>query len=1250
MSGKRAPSSTTVGRRSTGGVGADKERVREATLLLQNQARVLTSACDALVARDAARAAASIGARARTVDEWMPIVEPILRVFVAIMAGAPIHGSTLSAIRGAVSLDDRDATATALSDALRALGVEGAALQHADAELRSTLGVSLGLVDDTPRPSIVTALASVSSTGAAVAAAPPPRALLRLRAHTVDAAHALIEISRRIPVTTEESLANASADEIVVTTTGEPKDGVARLVRVAAQWFRALDGQLDDDVAGAIVLVDAPGDARAVRAAMVRAGQGLKRTGLLSLDEAAFSSAEGLAEHPSHPRHIVPGAAFGHDRWQHSALLSKTPMIGRDDEARAVAEALAASSDASMLVVVQGAAGLGKSTVLRHALAAAGYADPRAPVLWGAADPLQPTPYAPIAAMLRALAGTHVGTLHAGARLHRFLVGLADLLPAPLGQELLSLEKILAFLIGAADDDDDERLEREVEDLSPRALRVAVRRALLLVVDGLRARAAHRPAALVVSGADAIDAPTIDLLTFLARRLAGDLRVVFLSSTRMRLPRALVEAFAVSRVDLAPLDGERSLEVLRAIMDDEGEAAHLAPLIEKAKGSPLALSQTLRFAVEGGLVSHDGRRFVTGPMRASAIPARIERTIAARVARLPDVARRTLGFASVLGAAFMPAAVEVIGVRAGIAREEIARALHLLIETGFLVKSGRRPAAPVFDDDGVEHEDPLLCFEHPLLRTVVERSLDEAELRRVHALAAEALLALLPSGTRAIAVQLARHFRVAGERARALSHLALAVRRAVRLNNRSGAITMAKEGQKLVGEADVDRHFVFQLELERALEQGNDREAHKVALKDLVRAADRTQDPRRQGQALQRVARFNVFGGDHEKAEAAALKALERMRACEDKRGQAQALRVLALARFEMRRFDAAKDALASARALLAADDVRSLAILDHQLGLMHLEAGDAVVALEHLMDALLAKRESGDPAGECACMNAIADAYVRLGRLHTAALLLERAVELSARLGDEAGRAESTKSLAEVMLALGDAVRAHDLASSAQRLARTLDLERLERGSAMLAARAKLMQNDPIAAEHVVETVRRRVEEKRDPFGAMESALLSAQAKLARAARAGSTGARDRLLKTALERARRASELGESHAYASGQVLGAALIGAVLHAQGDHAGALVYAQRASELVDERRQTGMPVEDVLLTYARVLHAMGDVDDAKSVVDRATASLDERAARLPSALRAQFWSVGNRAVLRALKGHLDGVVSERARSA
>ena len=143
-----------------------------------------------------------------------------------------------------------------------------------------------------------------------------------------------------------------------------------------------------------------------------------------------------------------------------------------------------------------------------------------------------------------------------------------------------------------------------------------------------------------------------------------------------------------------------------------------------------------------------------------------------------------------------------------------------------------------------------------------------------------------------------------------------------------------------------------------------------------------------------------------------------------------------------------------------------------------------------------------------------------------------------------------------------------------------------------------------------------------------VECELLSARAKWLRAQ--GAVGsARDRLLKSALSRARAAVDLGEKRGYLSGQVLGNALLGEVLLSSGDVSAALPHAQRAAELLDDRTATGLPVEEALSPYIQALRAMGDDDEASAVAGLALSLLTERASRLPEAVRARFWAVPTR---------------------
>lgn len=1222
-------------------------------------------------------------------DQYAP--ETVVDALRALRTAAKLKVGAMSAeeieefdrgLSAVARLVDRTFTPTSTADALAGFGA-------------SEFDTDDDPFDHAPRPTLLLALSDFGDLGLQQEAPheeqrpPPVSALLRVRAHSATAARRMHRALESALATMDLARIPAAPDEALVGSLGDVGDGVSQLVRLAASLFGPSQEFEGAAVKAALVVVDdhrddpertTPGHPidpqDLITEAVVRAGALIERPGLLQLDDAAWEAGgPALAEVPGAPRHVDPRAAFRNDRWELSAFLSRPPFLGRekdvaliaahfsgdnvhpveesdpyfrtdaanstyhddDDDGDATGEEADAqddrldATDAPRLLLLHGPDGIGKTSVVRSALASIEMTDARAPILWGAADPLQPTPYAAVVGMVRALAGAPSGDVKAFEKLTRLLEGLAPFLEDDASMEFLALAPVLAYLIGAVDDDETVNVAAQVGEMSPRALRVSIRRAVLLLALSLKVRGGHDRLVVIVPGAAALDAPSRDLLGYLGRHLRDALRIVFLTRKRLRLPRAFEQGFTVTRHEVKPLSPDESRSVLVSILDDD--VPGFEPVIDKASGSPLALHHILRFAVEGGFITQHEGTWDLSRVKPRLLPGRIERVLDGRVQRLPDVARRVLGYCALLGHSVLPSAVEYVGVRDGMAREDIAAALSQLLQTSFLVQSGHRPAAPAFRERGQATSEAFVVFEHPLLRGAAERSVPEEERPRLHGLAAEAHVALLGAGTYAVAAKLARHHKLAGNRKEALEHLLIAVRRAVRLDNRAGAMAMAKDGLSLAFETEPDTRFQFQLELEKAQELAHDRDGQKASLKELVRLAHRTQTPRRQGQALQRVARFNVFGGDHEKAVDACVKALERFRAAEDARGQAQTLRVLALARFEMRELEAAVSALNAARALVDESDARALGIIEHQLGVLCLEAGVPLDALEHLLAAHAHRQRVGDISGAAACLDAISDVYVRTGRPHTAIQILQEAVATQHRIGDEAGRAGSTKNLAEVSALVGDTQAAVAGAQTARAIARTLNLERLERSATIVSARAALLGGDPKVAEQLIESVRRRAQDNGDPFAAMEAALVSGRAKWMRARDAKNRSARDRLLKTALGRAKDATELGETHGYASGQVLGMALSGDVLVELGDPGAALSYAQRAAELFDERATTGLSIEEIRGAHARVLLALGDEEEARAVLLRAVRDLASRAERIPQENRARFWAPPMRSEIR-----------------
>lgn len=1167
--------------------------------------------------------------RGASAAETRRLLEVVCRAFVARLSNAVVQPDTVTKLRarhgGAALVSAAQGIAATMRErAARSIPDDDPdALQQARAAITQALEDLTGLFDDEPifdpeitepRPTVVTALRELAARPPTVGE-PEAHALLRVRARTVAAARAL-EAGRPTILATSGLAAQPSApDELLLGARDGGADGVVRLLRAAAQVVEVV-GAHAAQLHAAIVTVGAD-----ALDAMVRAGTMAVRGGLVFLDDQAWSAVgDVVVPVPGVARAVDPGAAFGQARWELSALLQRPPFLGRDDEVAELAAWLRSDASAAHLLVLQGPAGVGKAALVRAALGEAGLTDEVAAVAWGAADQHEHLPYGPLVASLRALAGAPVGHPRAVERLARLVDLLATALPRADATELQRLVPTLQRLLGNDDDAAaDAASERSADEPSPRVLRSAVRRAWLLVLQGLRARARDgRPAVVVVSGADALDGATRDALAFAARRLGDGLRVLLLSSSRVRVPASFEGCFRVTHKELGPLGQTESRELLAAMFDCSPDDDELHPLAERARGSPLALAQVARLAVEIGMVTHAGERWTLAEVAAQRLPGKLERVLAARVERLPADARRLLTACAWIGPAFAPAAAEFIGVRLGMSRDHVARSLGLLVDAGFLGRQPGRAGAPLVPL--ADHDQAWLVFEHPALREVATTLCEANDVPRIAGVAADAVEATAITGLRALAPLLARLHARAGHREAALRQLGVAVRRSVRFDDPHGAVVLGHEALTLAGD-DAAAAFPFHLELE-AVRRGGARAPQRAALTRLSAAAERTGSPRHRALAGVRLARFALFCGDENAAEAAARRALVELHGSDDARLRPQALRMLALARFRRRDLDEAAACVEQARRVTAPGDTRGLAALDHLAGLMLLERGDAAGAVELLLRARSHRRAVADVEGECACLDAVVDAYARAGRLATSLALLEEVDRLREAVGDEVGRAYSRRSGAEALLAVGNAAAALEMAHEARRLATAHRLDRLDVAAAVLEARAELVLGRSGRAEAVLDGVRRRA---KDAFSVMEVTAWSARARLARA-REASGAARDRLIRVATTRAREAARLGEQHGYLSGQVLGMTTVGEAMLLEGDGGQALAWTQRAAELLDERAATSLPVEEVLLAWAGALSALGDHDEADSVLRRACALLHERANRLPPAARELFWSL------------------------
>ena len=268
---------------------------------------------------------------------------------------------------------------------------------------------------------------------------------------------------------------------------------------------------------------------------------------------------------------------------QNLAGMEASRLLGREDESAQLEQALAGAVERGTAVVVSGAPGIGKTSLLDAAAASArnrGYKVLGVTGVESEAD----LPYAGLHQILQPVLAS------AGA------------LPAPQRNALLAALGMRAgpppevFLVGLA--------------------------ALNLLDEA----ADEGPLVLIADDAQWLDGPTSSVLGFVARRLEAThiLLIVGLretSESALRSPQ-------VPEIRVGPLSEEASAELLGSVAPDLDHQTRRL-ILDEALGNPLALLELPRaFRLQGT----DGRE---GALRSVPLTDRLERTFSAQSTRLP---------------------------------------------------------------------------------------------------------------------------------------------------------------------------------------------------------------------------------------------------------------------------------------------------------------------------------------------------------------------------------------------------------------------------------------------------------------------------------------------------------------------------------------------------------------------------------------------------------------------------------------
>jgi DNA-binding SARP family transcriptional activator len=431
------------------------------------------------------------------------------------------------------------------------------------------------------------------------------------------------------------------------------------------------------------------------------------------------------------------------------------PLVGRAAEQAALLAAYRAVGPDGRLVVLEGEAGIGKTRLAEGSLPVLGGQGAVTLVARCYEGELN-LAYGPFVEALRGALGHAPDTLARVAALApHWLAEAARLLP-----ELSALHPDLPAPPPSGSPGAQSRFFE------------AVRQVLLTVLTPpARGRTAALPGVLLIDDAHWIDEASLDLLTYLVRRLRGQPVCLIVTWRGEQVPAGhrLRHLLAESlRAGLAV-----NIPLRRLSLADVGELAGV--MMPTARSQ--ALVQRLYHETEGlpyFVVEYLASLAQAAEIGAEApwgVPGGVRNLLEARLATVDETARQLLHTAAVIGRSFE---LDTLQSASGRSDEETVLGLEALISAG-LVNEVPVPGAATGTPDGPA---PTYDFDHEKLRSLVYEQTSQARRRLLHRRVAEALSASARRWPAAragsVASQVAQHYQLAGHDREAAEYFQLA--------------------------------------------------------------------------------------------------------------------------------------------------------------------------------------------------------------------------------------------------------------------------------------------------------------------------------------------------------------------------------------------------------------------------------------------------------------------------------------------
>lgn len=512
----------------------------------------------------------------------------------------------------------------------------------------------------------------------------------------------------------------------------------------------------------------------------------------------------------------------------------------------------------------------------------------------------------------------------------------------------------------------------------------------------------HRPGVIILDDIQWADAASLDLLTYMLRRLQ-DSPVMVIAAWRSDItaPAALAQMIydtqrggIFSRLVLERLkreDIERLAEsMLQAGSGNENVAGRL---LQETEGLPFFVVEYLELLRREPAYSGESNNWE--------LPARVRDVLHQRLSGIDEAALQLLGTAAVIGRSFGFSTLRDVSGRSEM---ETINGLELLTGRGLIVENtGEQQSGEIFYD-----------FRHEKLRGMIYDETSQARRRLLHRRVAETLSRPAgrvsnPSG----AAVIAHHYRLAGMNEQAAEYYCLAGDQARTVF--ANADAMMHYRAALAAHHD-DPAYLHEAigDVETLLGE------YRVAIASFENAAAHNRDGC-QAQLEHKLGIVHARMGAFDRAVSHYQAALEVLDARCNKMEQAGILADWSYAAYKKgypaQALDLAEQALQTA---IQAEDEATLAQAHNNLGMLARSQGNLKAAAEHLEQSLRIAEKAGSPLLEIAALNNLARMYAEMGQLDLATETGKQALERCSQVGDRHREAAILNNLADVLHAHG--------------------------------------------------------------------------------------------------------------------------------------------------------------------------------------------------------------------------------------